>query len=484
MKSILLSFLILLSLSEARASDTLTLRQIYNFNVGDTFDYVSTGSVSIPSYVIHPSFTRYIIQSKTISIAGDSITYIRQHTYPALSYDTLVYTFLDSNVIMIDTLPSTGGCPIGFTIDTSWGGILYNQVSGGCDGYNNHRYQEGLGISWSNNGGGSSYDPPIFSNTQSLIYYSKNGVSTGTPYYIANGQALIHFTPIPEQCATWTRQVGHNSPLWGSYYEQIRTDSIIPFNSHNYVSLLFRSADSYYNTFTTDSLIGYFRNDTLGRKVWFTPTHGSPETILYNFNLMDDSTIGGDYVTLSRTTIAGQSKTVWSYSDVVYNNNPNAFPYSQIINRGYAEGIGGLQGFVKVKDILHSDTLFYAGAVLATNVLYDEGNLVSFCVCGNTVYPDTPLMSCRLLTGINNIPSSQIHLYPNPTSDEIHLSVSEMNGANYQIILTDILGNKIYTSLVTQSESTHNISNLSPGMYTWRLMGNNTLIKSGKIVKD
>jgi hypothetical protein len=79
---------------------------------------------------------------------------------------------------------------------------------------------------------------------------------------------------------------------------------------------------------------------------------------------------------------------------------------------------------------------------------------------------------------------NSIHLYPNPTTDQIHLSISEVNGPDYQLFLTDILGQEVYTSPVTQSESTFDISNLSQGIYTWRLMENNSIVKAGKIVKE
>ena len=39
MKRIILLIFVSLSILQAKASDTLTLRQIYNFDVGDTFDY-------------------------------------------------------------------------------------------------------------------------------------------------------------------------------------------------------------------------------------------------------------------------------------------------------------------------------------------------------------------------------------------------------------------------------------------------------------
>ena len=90
-----------------------------------------------------------------------------------------------------------------------------------------------------------------------------------------------------------------------------------------------------------------------------------------------------------------------------------------------------------------------------------------------------------IIAGLNDMRATpNIRLYPNPTTDQIHLSISDMNGSNYLLILTDILGQEVYTSSVNQSESAHDISNLSQGMYTWRLVGNNCIIKSGKIIKE
>ena len=77
-----------------------------------------------------------------------------------------------------------------------------------------------------------------------------------------------------------------------------------------------------------------------------------------------------------------------------------------------------------------------------------------------------------------------VHLNPNPTTDQIHLSISDMNGSDYQLTLTDLLSQEVYTSSITKSESTHEISNLSSGMYMWRVIENNAIIRSGKIVKQ
>jgi hypothetical protein len=86
-------------------------------------------------------------------------------------------------------------------------------------------------------------------------------------------------------------------------------------------------------------------------------------------------------------------------------------------------------------------------------------------------------------TGIDNIAyTSSTHIYPNPAADILHLSIS--NGYNAELILSDLLGQTVYSSTISTSETTHDISNLSAGIYTWRLTQNNTIIKTGKIVKQ
>ena len=83
---------------------------------------------------------------------------------------------------------------------------------------------------------------------------------------------------------------------------------------------------------------------------------------------------------------------------------------------------------------------------------------------------------------INSINSK--YLYPNPTSDQLHLSISDFNGSNYQLILIDILGQEVYYSPVKESETTHDISRLASGIYTWRLITDNTIISTGKLIKE
>lgn len=487
MKRILLCLFILLSLSQARASDTLTVRQVYNFSVGDTFDYKTSNYASnydqnnclLDFSDSHYAYQRYIVNSKTLSPSGDSVIYIRHQVYPTNRFDTLIYTNLDSSIFKVfDTVHlsqylqfDTGSLADGRSTNT----LTLNVPLG----YNYAvQYGAGVGIvsaSYSSSDGISL----SFGDNTTLIYYSKGADTMGTAFYNEpDFQTVPHYTPIPEECASWIRAY-YPDCIYDLFYEEVKTGNKVFFNGHKYVELYSR----YYNVqtayFQTDSLMGYFRNDTLGQKVYFTNTMASQEQVLYDFTLTFDESFDGlaypfdNGMKLSRDTIDGLNRVQWSYDEA---DAPGTYG-THVRHRSYIEGIGGLEGFVLVHDGINPS---YAG------------ELISFCICGQSIYHTPDLFSnyntssCSDLTGIYTIVNNkvEIHLYPNPTTDQIHLSISEMNGLNYQLILTDILGQEVYSSSVTQSETIHDITNLPQGIYTWRLSGNNNIIKASKLVKQ
>jgi hypothetical protein len=52
------------------------------------------------------------------------------------------------------------------------------------------------------------------------------------------------------------------------------------------------------------------------------------------------------------------------------------------------------------------------------------------------------------------------------------------------LTLTDLLGQEVYSSGISAKETTHDISELPVGIYTWRINTNGGIIKTGKVVKD
>lgn len=471
MKRILLLLFTILSLSQAKASDTLTFRQIYNFNVGDTFDYKLTYSEVLGIFHEVPlsgyNFQRCIIKGKIAS--ADSVTYIMSFLPSYHLFDTLVYTHLDST-ILLDTL-AHGSWQ--FTIGINSCDSVYNEidvVDAIDETFYKRQYSPRLGAIYTM--GGFNYPPTDQSTTDTtLIYFHTANAQCGTPYTIANNSSALHYTPIPEDCAVWNKEAGYY-PYPYSLYEQIRTGAKHYQSNHTYVELIYRSYDSYLQTFTNDSLVGYFRNDTLGKKVWFLDSLSGSESLLYDFTLVSGDNITSSFlpvnytVTLSAISVGGQTLDEWSYREVT--------PNYDIYNRNYVEGIGSLQGF-----------LINKFPVRLSNYSPDIGMLTSFCVCGHTLYPDTASGQCALLTSISNIPAiGQIHLYPIPSIDQINLSFPDASQYNAKLIVTDLLGQQVYTATIDTSESSHDISKLSPGIFTWRLIDGNRTIKTGKIVKE
>ena len=481
MKRILLFLFIVFSLSQAKASDTLTIRQIYNFNVGDTFDYSIAlnleflNSIDPAPWFSGSNYERYVIIAKDSSNNNDTVTYTRLQLYPhSNQIDYLQYFNLDSPVwLAFDTLIDTpyfsiyiSSIPDGRITNT----LSYNNLNTSVSDYS--EFGQGLGV--------IDTIIPIFYDEinpdeeildeyyeRTLIYYSKGADQYGTPYYIANRSALPHFTPIPEECAYWNYLFSYQD---FQNTGQIRTGNKVYANSHTYVELLYRTFIN--NVLSADTILGYFRNDTTGRIVYYSQQPGMNESILYNFNQIDSAQIATpEFLQLSLDTvrIGGIQRTEWSY----YWESP----LGDVTTAVTIEGIGAEYGLFPSPGTYNNP---YEGTVTFSPALQ------SFCVCGQTLYPDTATGQCGLLTGISSRVSSnpEICLYPNPTSDQLHLSYSDAGAYNAQFIMTDILGQEVYSSPVTQSETTHDISKLSAGMYTWRVVADNNIIKTGKVVKE
>lgn len=87
--------------------------------------------------------------------------------------------------------------------------------------------------------------------------------------------------------------------------------------------------------------------------------------------------------------------------------------------------------------------------------------------------------------GINDLSNiSNVKVYPNPASDQLQLSVTNAGQFNAQFIITDILGQQVYSSPVTQAETTQDISSLATGIYIWSIVSDNVIIKTGKVIKE
>lgn len=186
----LLLLIILLPSTAFASIDTLTFRQVYNFNVGDTFEYreseawidYSTGNVVIGN----DTYKRTVVTQKVTSAGGDTITF----KYSNLPDE--VITNLDSAAVF-QYLISPSSLNHSYSFDTSaYSGYISNTFQEQMfEGDTQLRYTIGLGRTFFS---GSSI---IGGFSRELIYYS-NGITTvGTPHYIINNIPKSDFsTPV------------------------------------------------------------------------------------------------------------------------------------------------------------------------------------------------------------------------------------------------------------------------------------------------
>ncbi len=171
----------LLLIRFANASDTLSRRQVYEFQVGDSFLYAYSSQQIIPGSYPNTAQSHYyrweVVTDKNVSLNADTFFYTgfwsannsiitdldtAAATYVTYNCDTQYYTFTD-------TLPGTF--------------LRVNTTFVDCfeSGYT-VKYGEGLGEIYYYNGG--NYDGTIsIYQIKELVYFNKGGQTWGTPVY-------------------------------------------------------------------------------------------------------------------------------------------------------------------------------------------------------------------------------------------------------------------------------------------------------------
>jgi len=77
-----------------------------------------------------------------------------------------------------------------------------------------------------------------------------------------------------------------------------------------------------------------------------------------------------------------------------------------------------------------------------------------------------------------------VSVYPNPTTDVLTLSISEINSATLYFQLSDINGKVIENKKITDLNSLINFNPLSKGVYMLRIFQKRKQLKTFKIIKN
>jgi hypothetical protein len=86
-------------------------------------------------------------------------------------------------------------------------------------------------------------------------------------------------------------------------------------------------------------------------------------------------------------------------------------------------------------------------------------------------------------TGIDELTENQISLFPNPSEGKVTISLNSASlSESYSVEIYDAIG-KLVASHKLNNETTINISSLDGGVYLFKIMKNNTIIKTSQIIK-
>jgi hypothetical protein len=237
-------FIFFLITLRAKASDTLTVRQAYNFSVGDTFDY-KYQTINDDFGWNFTNYGRKVLIQKTVSVTLDTIFYGFGGPLSSQVSEWDTITNLDSisiRQISIDTSICRGQYQF---ISSIYPGHMSNTVQVSCfEVDTSYTFTEGLGRTQYyygqpdyNGGGCDCYG-------EQLVYFSNGTTSVGTPYYLLLGVGLkkiaLHIqiqlfpNPVANKC---TLQLNGNSEPLSASVLDITGREILSLFTNRQISL-------------------------------------------------------------------------------------------------------------------------------------------------------------------------------------------------------------------------------------------------------
>ena len=101
------------------------------------------------------------------------------------------------------------------------------------------------------------------------------------------------------------------------------------------------------------------------------------------------------------------------------------------------------------------------------------------CVASSTV-----IVTVSPCTGINEILENAVSVYPNPANGVINVDLTSELTKNSTLEVYDALGKLVVKQVLANELNSINISTLSNGIYTFKVLNNSKLVKMGKLIKE
>jgi len=101
--------------------------------------------------------------------------------------------------------------------------------------------------------------------------------------------------------------------------------------------------------------------------------------------------------------------------------------------------------------------------------------------CSANAFVTVTVNNCN---GIKDLATDNISIFPNPTTGNVTISIPVSIEGNVTVEVYDAIGKLTIKENITNNMSNVNLSKLEDGMYMFKIINNNKIIKIGKIVKQ
>jgi hypothetical protein len=283
----------------------------------------------------------------------------------------------------------------------------------------------------------------------------------------------------------------------------------ISFNGLKYVK--FYLLNYFYNSiyYSNKSLVGYLREDTLARKVYYKANASASDMLLYDFsqNVSDssywvfpnNSSLSGYYRVDSivvKNEVAGPRKRFY-YRKHANNPNPSFYYFENIESVGSTYHIaylftGNMYNLWTSSSPSFQPpvTCFYNWDVGLTCKHNDQVQQFQSCTSTYSVWGWHPDACTYFISGgglKTNDWGSLVKIGPNPGSEQIEISIGE-NFEEITCSVTDMTGNVILNfpkSVMNTAKNSFIFSSrdLAPGVYIIQVTLNGTLIKRPVVIQ-
>lgn len=103
--------------------------------------------------------------------------------------------------------------------------------------------------------------------------------------------------------------------------------------------------------------------------------------------------------------------------------------------------------------------------------------------CSDTAYYTiTVFLDVGINSDIEDTRNVRFTIYPNPTRNELQVINYELQVASYKFVLLDMFGKEVLTKEINSKKQKIDISNLKQGVYLCKILENNTVLKSERLV--